>query len=306
MNEDKGIVVGVDGSPAALEACRYGAIQADRLGVPLSLVHVLPDYVPIAAMPMVPDDLRSVGTTLLSEARRVAEDAAPRVAVSTIMRTGSAVRALVEASKDARIMVLGRESTPVWARVFTGAVSMGVAARALCPVVSVPASAGGNDAQQRGPVVVGLKYVDRDESLLRPAFQAARERGADLVVLHAWELPGRYDEFLVRAIDDVAWGRSLQQRIQTRVESLRAEFPDVNAEVRVVNGQPTHALREASRSAGLLLLSRHGITWSPIHLGGTARALLRVADCPVEILPPGAVAPPPEDLGLEHSGAPLT
>ena len=82
----------------------------------------------------------------------------------------------------------------------------------------------------------------------------------------------------------------------------RAVYPDVDATIRVVHDRPGHALVEASAAADLLVLVRraHGVP-SATHLGGTARGVLRHAECPVMVVPP-TKAPELPSLVLESDG----
>jgi nucleotide-binding universal stress UspA family protein len=166
---------------------------------------------------------------------------------------------------------------------------MGVAARAECPVVSVPDGWTPDEDRSRS-VVVGFEAADLDVALLDHALVRATELGARLTVLHAWELPGFYDDIIVRRTHDTDWNRGAQERIEEQVARVRPDHPGVEVEVQVLHRQPALALREASESAGLLILGRHGQRPILRHLGGTARALLREASCAVEIVPPVAVA----------------
>ena len=305
MDELEKVVVGIDGSGAALQAARYGAMRASRAGVPLTLVHVVPEYVPITPMrPLTPEDLEELGHRLLAEARSVVAESAPDLDVATTVRTGSAVRELVDAAGPAGLLVLGHETTPAWARVFIGAVTMGVAARAACPMVSVPSGWSRPDGSE-GPVVVGYKCADQDGALLGHAFRTAAARGTRLVVLHAWELPGYYDNIIAGRAHDEEWNAEARRRIAEQLDALREDEPGPEAEERVVHEQPARALREASRGADLLILGRRGTGRAPWHLGGTARALLRESACPVEVVPPAAVEGEEEAFELEREGVPL-
>jgi len=285
MEARTGVVVGVDGSERAHLAARYAAHEARRLALPLTVVHVHPDYVPVAPMmPLIPGDLREIGNQLLAEGVREASAAEPDVEVSSLLLSGPPASELVRASADARLLVLGHESTIAVTRVFTGAVAMGVAARARCPVVSVPA-----DWQEgrRGPyrIVLGYGSAAHDAALLEEGFRTASTHDAHLTLIHAWELPGCYDDIIMRRTHDADWNAAALERIETDLRDLRAAHPDVEVDVRVVHRQPALALREASRQAELLMLARRAEGHVPVHLGGTVRALLREAACPVEIVP---------------------
>jgi nucleotide-binding universal stress UspA family protein len=295
--EPTGIVVGVDGGSGGVDAVRYGASEAARQATSLTLLHVIPDYVPMAApLPMPPDDLHEVGGSLLARTEATASQLAPGTQVTSLLRTGHAATVLAQTAARARAVVLGRETVAPWERVFTGAVTMGVAARAACPVIAVP-DGWTADTPQRGQIVVGSKSAGHDRELLQRAFEVAATSGDRLTILHAWELTGVYDDIIVRRTHDTDWDQTAQRQIEDKLEELRAAHPDVAVDVRVVHRQPAHALRVASRDADLLLLGRRGVR-RLLGLGSTARALLREAACPVEIVPPRPVLEAEDSLAV--------
>ena len=55
--------------------------------------------------------------------------------------------------------------------------------------------------------------------------------------------------------------------------------------VRSMHGHPSHELHSRSQEATLLMLGHHRTGGFFDHLGGTGRALLRTADCPIEVVP---------------------
>ena len=208
------------------------------MALPLTVVHVFPDYVPLAPMrPLVSGDLRDIGHQLLSEGVREATAAEPEVEVASLLLSGHPASELVHASAEARLLVLGRESVPAMTRVFTGAVALGAAARARCPVVSVPTDWQERTRRQR-TIVVGYRSAAHDASLLQEAFRTASSHHAHLTVLHAWELPGCYDDIIVRRTHDEDWNVAALERIGTELVDLCAEHPDVEVDVRVVHRQP--------------------------------------------------------------------
>lgn len=127
------IVVGVDGSPAADAAVAWSADQAREQGRELVLLHATEDRRP-TAFPAIPpadgadDDLPHAAalgdTSALSVHRR---------AVSA-----PASRALVTASEDAVMLVLGRPRGRISSWPGPTSVTRRVLAGSRCPVVLVP------------------------------------------------------------------------------------------------------------------------------------------------------------------------
>lgn len=137
------VVVGVDGTPASTAAVDYAFRMASLYGAPLTLLHATWDLREQAASVV---DLRSYADKVnLSEEeeRLVAETVAglcekyPDVSVMEVYRRGDPVRRLLEASRDAFLVVVGSRGRKPLATALLGSVSRGVAERSSCPVAVV-------------------------------------------------------------------------------------------------------------------------------------------------------------------------
>ncbi|HTW16845.1 MAG TPA: universal stress protein [Nocardioides sp.] len=288
-----GVVVGVDGTPASINAARYARAEAARLDEPLRIVHVLPDYAPMAIQ-MVPvaeineggrQVLRSVGAALEAAESPASERAVP---VKKVLRRGSRVASLVADARAARLLVVGADRRAIAQRLLTGNTSTGVAASSVAPVVSVPETW---TPAEHGVVLAGVKRPGRSTDLLAEAFAVARARGARLLVVHAWRLPSEYDDVIASRIAVDEWDARAHAELEAAVADWRASYPDVEVELRVVHDQPAHALVEASAQVDELVLVRRARGFpAAAHLGSTARTVLRQAHCPVRVVPPGHAA----------------
>lgn len=302
-----GIVVGTNGSAGSARAVEYAALEAERLGVGLAIVHVLPDFTALApTTDIFPTDLdadiEAIGRGVLQQAADAAAARGGPVTCQQVLRVGRTVPTLVEVGRDARMIVLGHETVTPLRRVHTGAVTMGVMARAGRPVVSVPA----DWRPPTGParVVVGLKSSRHSAELLAAAFREASARDARLVVVHAWSLPSMYDDRIITRTREEAWTAAATRDVEGLLAGNRAEFPQVDVEVRTVHDQAAHALLGEVDSPDLLVLVRRAHGFPPAtNLGGTTRALLHRASCPVMVLPAQDVIPEVQDLELETAGA---
>jgi nucleotide-binding universal stress UspA family protein len=303
------VVVGVDGTSGSAGALRYAASEAVRLGAPLRLVHVIATTVPVwPGVPMVAgSELREIATSILDGAVDTVRDLAPGVEQSTVLSAGSRGAALVEASVGARLLVVGRETQHGIDRVVVGTVTAAVAARTSCDVAVVPSLWSGDDA--RGRVVAAVKSRSNADEILGQAFSRASARGATLTVVTAWEVPDPYFDRIEARTHAADWEEEGRRVIDEVAAEWRTAYPDVAFDVRVQHGRPAEVLLAASRDSDLLLLSRRHHAVPPYgHLGGVARAVLRLSDVPVLVVPfTGADARPAEEaLVLEGSGAPVT
>lgn len=295
------VVVAVSGAGEAA-AVRYAAAEALRLEAPLLIVHVLPVTLPVGPMVLYPEDsFQAHGADVLDAARRLALEISPELEVRTDLRAGGRVHELVRAAEGAAALVVGRRASSTLDRVWTGGTLTGVVARADCSVTVVPAEWEGGPDPAR--VVAGFKSPQHAPELLAAAFARATQLGAELVVLHAWRLPGAYDALVAERVQDATLNREQKDAVWKALSETAEAFPDVPVRVQVVHVPPAEALAEASREADLLVLVRPAHGSLVHHLGRTARTVLRESRCPIEVVVPTSAAEAPvPPLVLEREG----
>ncbi|BCW19365.1 hypothetical protein NtRootA9_20730 [Arthrobacter sp. NtRootA9] len=146
MNADtasRPVIVGVDGSEFSSAALRYAGTLAARLDARLEVITCIgmPDYLVIAHLEGGEHPL----TARLEEtARQAVEDALGRAfsgsrpaAVDVTVKFGAPGKVLVEESKRAQLLVVGRHGEGGFLGTSMGSVSKACAARSACPVVLV-------------------------------------------------------------------------------------------------------------------------------------------------------------------------
>ena len=118
-----------------------------------------------------------------------------------------------------------------------------VASRAHVPVVSVPEA-----WKPSTSTVVTAAVQDPVEApaLLRIAFEEARARSTDLVVLHAWWLASGYDVAVVDDAMRTEWAEHSRAQLEPALKMLRTEFPDVTMSVEVRHAPPIEAILDAA------------------------------------------------------------
>lgn len=295
------VLVGVDGSRASSAAIRFAGHEAHRLDTGLRLVHVVPTNTPITPwFPLMTLDLEETGREILGAATDEAHRILPPGRVEAQLMRGTRVSALQHASERARLVVLGTGQRPLVERILTGSTLDGVATGATCPVVAVPCGWSPNNPHRR--VAAGVKSLQQSGELLRRVFEVAADREAHVVLVHAWELPGEYDDLVTARVDEDEWADRATRAVEGCLTELRATYPQVLVETRIAHGQPARVLQAATDDADLLLVARrhNGLPFG--HLGGTGRALLRVGHCPIEVVPPAEAAADTAGLLLESAG----
>ncbi len=280
------VVVGVDGSEQSERAVRYAVAEARRRGTGIRFVHAVHETAPMTAMmPLFSvESFTEVGNRLADDAARLARDLEPGVRVSRTVKGGSRVGVLVDEGEDASVIVLGHRSRSLAGRVLTSSTTTGVAARAHCPVVSVPDR--WEPGSETGRVVVGVDDSNASHDALVLAFAEARRRGARLAVLHAWRLPTAYDDIGYSELASDQWMPEARSRLEETLAPFRDVYPDVVVEIELRHEYAGQALVAVTEDADLIVVGRrgHGAPLG-IYLGSLARMLVREGHCPVEIAP---------------------
>ena len=139
---DDRVLVGVDGSPASVEALREGARIAEALGAPLEAVIVW--AYPAAEFAVGAWDLDEAAASLLDRAIVEAFGDEPPTIRKRVL-AGPTAHTLIVESKRAGMLVLGSRGHGGFAGLRLGSVSAACTAHAHCPVLvvrprSVPAA----------------------------------------------------------------------------------------------------------------------------------------------------------------------
>jgi nucleotide-binding universal stress UspA family protein len=142
-------------------------------------------------------------------------------------------------------------------------------------------------------IVVGIDGSDASRNALRWAVEDARARGAEVVALHAYEVP-------VPVLDAVAPATPVDlpglvneayedaQQFATKVVAeVIGSVVSVDVAPIAVEDDPARALVDASRDADLLVVGSHGHGLSGL-LGSVSIECAQHAACPVVIFRGGA------------------
>lgn len=127
------VVVGVDGSDPSLLALGFAMERAGQRGAPL---HVVRTWAPAQwrAQGFDPDEADAAERANLDESVTRWRNAYPDVPVTTEVRPGSPAAVLVEASRDAQLVVVGSRGRGGLRGTLLGSVSQQLIQHAHCPV----------------------------------------------------------------------------------------------------------------------------------------------------------------------------
>jgi nucleotide-binding universal stress UspA family protein len=280
------VVVGVDGSQAALNAVRWAAAETRNMRCPLSLVHTL--EWPLVSYP-VPAGLRAdwtqemheQGRRWLWEAQEAAKLTVPEVQTQVHLSTGDPRERLLAEAEHARELVVGSRGLGGFAGMLLGSTSATVSQQASCPVVVVH----GQGAPD-GTILVGLDGSTASEQALGYAVQAAARAGATLRAVHAWDDLGVLHFPMAPAeappVNEIqaAAHRMLAEQLTSWLE----KYPDIVVEGQVVHERPAAALIELGHQARMIVVGSRGRGgFARLLLGSVSQAVVRHATCPVVV-----------------------
>ena len=137
-------------------------------------------------------------------------------------------------------------------------------------------------------IVVGIDGSNASRDALRWAVEDARARGAEVVALHAYEVPVPAPDAapsapvdlpaLIGEVHDDA-----QQFVTKVVDEVVGNAVSVDVAPMAVEDAPARALLDASRDADLLVVGSHGHGLSGLLLGSVSLECAQHAACPVLI-----------------------
>jgi nucleotide-binding universal stress UspA family protein len=212
----------------------------------------------------------------------------PGVSVTTLISEGSPADALIDASVESDLLVVGTRGCGRSPFSTLGSVSHRVATNAHCPVAVVPEQslALGDGPSPR--IVVGVSATGAGRLALEFALEEAQRRNGIVVAVRAW---GEPDTSLVRVPDSTAidrWKEHANELLQGDLERLSDRYPGIQIEPVLVAEEPADALIHEAQDAVLVVVGCHrsSARWGT-GLGPVPSAIMHRALCPVVVVGQG-------------------
>jgi len=178
------IVVGIDGSDAAINAAKWAVTEAISRDIPLRLVYAIPE--PQADAPAGDDSLDiEYGETALRTACAALHAMSEPVKIETDLVHGSPKSVLVDESRRAAMVCIGSVGIGQIARRVLGSTADSVAKNAHCPV-AVIRSNHDTRTSPSGSVAVVVDDSATNDAVLEHGFREAELRGAPILAMGVW------------------------------------------------------------------------------------------------------------------------
>jgi nucleotide-binding universal stress UspA family protein len=244
----------------------------------------------------VPENTQSSATAIAEAAVVEARVIAPHATIRANAVPGPAASALIAASRDASLVVVGNRGRGGLRSLLLGSVSVQVAVHAPAAVVVVR----GRGNRAYGPIVAGFDGSASAEVALGMAFEeaAVRRRGT-LVAVTAYQSP--LSPCAVSAapltFDDDRHEWALRRELIRQLARWRDKYPTVTVANAIAKGSAAAVLIEHSRAAQLIVVGTRGHGGvAGVLLGSVGQQLLHHSDCPVLIA--RAHEPPTTAVGI--------
>lgn len=281
------VVVGVDGSDGAGSSLRWAVTVGERRNWPVRAVLAwgyldqhsvgLPTFNPDYGEPEAKEALAAFVTEALGERGAALE----QVVVNDLP-----ARALLDQTDGAELLIVGARGLGGWRGLLMGSVSQHCLHHAEVPVAVIR-----EDVSTRrtfGRVVVGVDGSETSVAALEWAVAEAASRGAQLEVVHTWQMVVGPSPYVV-AMDPAPYEDAAAQVVDTVLG--RVDTSALGSEIirTIVPGSARATLIEAAAEADLAVVGARGMGgFRGMLLGSVSHSLARHAESPVVVIPAAA------------------
>lgn len=201
------VIVGIDGSRAAVHAAEWAIDEAIARGVSLRLVHVAAERPASGGVPLEIE----YAETVMRQADAAIQATGKTVEVETAIVRGDPAAVFLAESLDAELICIGSSGVGVVSRALLGSTVTTLAEGAHCPVAIIRHRNDGASWDSRW-IVVAVKASIDDEEIVMAAMEEARLRHSSVLAVGLWQAD---------------FGFTPYDEVDRLVDTWRQRFPDV-------------------------------------------------------------------------------
>ncbi|HCX84251.1 MAG TPA: universal stress protein [Micrococcales bacterium] len=296
MTHTPEVLVGVDGSRTSAQSLEWALQEAVRRSWSLRVLcsYSLPSFTAAS----IDGGYAALDDTAIRDSAQAALDAAVAqvsdrgVEVSADLETGDAAGALIAATSNAGLAVVGTRGGGGFTDRLLGTVSSALPAHAHCPVVVVPhrtKDGGEGDTPVRPPrkIVVGVDGSQSARVALQHAVAEATLWGAELTVVAAVPISQGSSilPWLPSAVDRGQILADVEAGLKVTVDEA-ARDAGISVSMHAMDGTGAALLTEFSTAVDLVVVGSRGRGgFTGMLLGSTSQSVLHHASCPVLVVP---------------------
>ena len=266
------IVVGIDGSQAAIQAAEWAVDEAVSREVPLRLIEVIPRQAapaPLASVGNVRMEVEYGQAALRIAAAAVAADG-KLVKVETAILQGDPVAGLLAESRNAAMVCVGSTGIGRFARALLGSTAAELAEAAHCPVAII------RTRQHRAKpdidlIVVAVNDSPGNDDVVERAIKEAQLRHAQVLALGVWQ-------------QDL--GEMPHDQVERRVRVWEQRYPSVRFHALATRTGLADFLDVSSSRIRLAVIGSADIDQVANLVGPRSHPILGHAECSVLIVRP--------------------
>lgn len=285
----QGLIVGVDGSDDAAAALVWAAREAELHGWPITAVlawRILNQPHDDATAGFDPDFAAPDALEELTAAVRRALGDAGAAPVALLPVHELPFRALLDASDDADLLVVGTRGRGGFTSLLLGSVSQHLVHHATCPIAIVrPVGQPAIEGAER--IVVGIDGSATARAALLWAIEEAVCRGAALSVVYAWQMPyvGNYP-YSGPELDPALFEEPARRGLEDALDAVADLTKDIEVLPSHPMGSAASAILDVAEGADLVVVGARGLGgFSGMMLGSVSQQLAHHARCPLVIIP---------------------
>jgi nucleotide-binding universal stress UspA family protein len=262
------VVVGVDGSDAAMGTVEWAAKEAVHQDVPLRLVYVIETTDgPSASRSDYPADDQYAERSLHA-ARLAVEATGLPVQIDTAVVCGDVASALIDESNSATLICVGSIGIGRVASMVLGSTAAKLAEEAHCPVAIIRRGAE-SPPSEAGLIAVVVDDRPGNRDVVRCAMEEARVRQAPVLAL---------------CVGRRAFFERSRDRFYRRLDGLLRRYPDVEVEFATTRLSVTRYLQECIGAVQLVVIGSGDAGRVTQLVGPHGLPILHHADCSVLIV----------------------
>jgi nucleotide-binding universal stress UspA family protein len=268
------IVVGIDGSKAAVRAALWAAEEAVSRDAPLLLLYA-------TERGDTQERTAAAAEAAIRDAVRAIEAAGKAVKIETEVAQGPAIGSLISASASAAMVCVGAVGLRHFRPGRVGSTAAALAISARCPVAIIRAR---DDHLQRSAdgIVVELDGSPDNGVVLGAAVMQARLRNAAVqaIICHRTA----HEDSAPATIRPAEGDRRALAELDRRLARWKRRYPDLRVEAVAVHGGLLEYLAYNRRSVGLVVVGARNRQQLSELVGPAGSAVLQDADCSLLIV----------------------
>ncbi len=256
------VVVGIDGSTAAIRAAEWATKEALHQDVPLRLVHVIRTGACPSAGDLEVEEEYAVSS--LRAARAAVQTTGMPVKIDTAVIRGDVGSALVAESSSATLICVGSVGIGRAASMVLGSTAATLAEQAHCSVAIIRRKDA--SSRQNGFIAMVVDYQPDNGEVMRWAMEEARVRRAPVLALGVWRW----------ALFEIGY-----EGLYRRLDHWLRRYPDVRVDVAATRSSVARYLEGHTDAVQLVVIGSEDADQVAQLVGPRSLPILAHADCSV-------------------------